>query len=82
MKKCHITDENYAIAKKLAKSNKNKRTDKRLQVILLRYEGLKDTEIAARTGYHRKRVSQLCAEFCKNGATTNSAKEHIGVALW
>ena len=67
MKTYHISEAEYEAAKELAKKNQNKRVDKRLQVILLRYEGLKDREIGEKLGYHRKRVSQLCAEFAEKG---------------
>ena len=77
-KKYEISDADYALAQELAKKNKHKRVDKRLQVILLRYEGLKDSEIAERTGYHRKRVSQLCVEFCKVGAEQYAALKYGG----
>lgn len=68
MKKHIITDQEYGIAKKLSKETKLKRVERRLQVIILRYEGLKDIEIAEKLNYTRKRVSQLCAEFKKVGA--------------
>lgn len=67
MKKHIISEEEYKAVKKASHSNKHKSVDKRLQVILLRYEGKKDIEIAEKLGYHRKRVSQLCAEFKKVG---------------
>ena len=67
MKTHIITEEEYMQVKELAKSNKNKRVDKRLQVIILRYEGKKDCEIGEKLGYNRKRVSQLCADFKKDG---------------
>ena len=67
MKTYHISEDEYEAAKALAKKNQNKYIDKRLQVIILRYEGLKDREIGERVGYHRKRVSQLCAEFSNVG---------------
>lgn len=63
MKTHIITAEEYAAVKEAEKATKLKRVAKRLQVILLRYEGLKDSEIGEKLGYHRKRVSQLCAEF-------------------
>ena len=44
MKTYHISEAEYEAAKALAKKNQNKRVDKRLQVIILRYEGLKDQE--------------------------------------
>jgi len=67
MKTYHISEGEYEAAKALAKKNQNKRVDKRLQVIILRYEGLEDQEIGDKLGYHRKRVSQLCAEYAKVG---------------
>jgi transposase len=68
MKKHIITQEEYETVKETAAKNKLKRVDKRLQVILLRYEGLKDKEIAEKLDYSGKRVSQLCAEFKAVGA--------------
>jgi len=67
MKTYHISEAEYEAAKALAKKNQNKRVDKRLQVIILRYEGKKDQEIGDKLGYHRKRVSQLCSEFARVG---------------
>lgn len=67
MQKHKISTEEYEATKVLAKKNKHKRVDKRLQVILLRYEGLKDIQIGERLGYSRKVVSQLCAEFKRVG---------------
>jgi hypothetical protein len=61
MKTYHISDGEYEAAKALAKKNQNKRVDKRLQVLILRYEGLKDQEIGEKLGYHRKRVLDLFA---------------------
>ena len=62
-----ISEAEYEATKANAKANQNKRVDKRLQVILLRYEGKKDVEIGEKLGYTRKRVSQLCAEFKRDG---------------
>ena len=67
MKKYHIKEEDYNRANELSKRNKNKRVDKRLQVIILRYEGFTDAEISYKTGYHSKTVSALCVECCKVG---------------
>jgi len=67
VKKHIITEAEYAAAKAASKRNKNKRVEKRLQVIILRYEGKKDVEIAQKLDYLRKRVSQLCAEFKRVG---------------
>jgi transposase len=78
MKKHIITEEEYNAAKEASKRNKNKRVDKRLQVILLRYEGKKDIEIGEKLGYTRKRVSQLCAEFKRVGLTEYSRHKYGG----
>ena len=51
------TAEEYEAVKALAKETKLKRVERRLQVILLRYEGKKDIEIAEKLNYSRKRVS-------------------------
>lgn len=63
MKKHMITEEEYNLVKETERNNNLKRVDKRLQVIILRYEGLTDVEIGEKLGYNRKRVSQLCAQF-------------------
>ena len=67
MIKHKISSEEYKATKEAAKKNTNKRVDKRLQVIILRYEGMKDAEIGEKLGYSHKRISQLCAEFKKVG---------------
>lgn len=67
MKKHKITESEYEAVKRAAKENQKKGVDKRLQVIILRYEGKKDVEIAEKLDYSRKRISQLCAEFKKVG---------------
>jgi len=67
MKTHNITEQEYTQVIELAKLNKLKRIDKRLQVIILRYEGMKDKDIADKLGYSRKRISQLCADFKRQG---------------
>ena len=53
-------------------------TGKRLQVLILRYEGLKDQEIGEKLGYHRKRVSQLCAQYAKVGVEEYARNKYGG----
>jgi len=67
MRKHTISKEEYEAIKALSKRNQNKRVDKRLQVLMLRYEGMKDREIADKLDYDRKRISQLCAEYKQVG---------------
>jgi len=78
MKKHSITEQEYNEIKALSKANKNKRVEKRLQVILLRYEGKKDTEIAEKLGYTRKHISKLCADFKNQGATAYGKHKYGG----
>lgn len=73
-----ITEQEYNEAKQLAKKNKNKRVDKRLQVIILRYEGLKYDEIASKLGYTSAWVSQLCAQFKKQGINKYAKHKYGG----
>jgi len=78
MKKHIITEEEYTAAKEAVRINKHKRVDKRLQVILMRYEGYKDIEISEKLGYSRKRISQLCAEFKVVGLETYAKLKYGG----
>ena len=78
MKKHIITEEEYTAAKEAVRINKHKRVDKRLQVILMRYEGYKDIEISEKLGYSRKRISQLCAEFKAVGLETYAKLKYGG----
>jgi len=67
MAKHFITEQEYNEVLELAKKNKLKRVDKRLQVIILRYEGKTHQEIADKLGYNRNWVSRLCADFKNQG---------------
>jgi len=68
MAKNIITEQEYKEVLQLAKENKNKRVDKRLQVIILRYEGMAYRAIADKLGYDKGWVSQLCADFKRKGS--------------
>jgi len=78
MQKHKISTEEYEATKAAIKRNKHKRVDKRLQVIVLRYEGMKDVQIGEKLGYSRKRVSQLCAEFKRVGLEEYSRHKYGG----
>jgi len=77
MVKYIITEQEYNEVKQLAKKNKHKRVDKRLQVIILRYEGLSYAEIANKLGFSPAWVSRLCAHF-KNQGISKYAKHKYG----
>jgi len=54
MSKHKITEQEYNKVLELVKINKLKRVDRRLQVIVLRYGGFSNEEIADRLGYSGK----------------------------
>ena len=78
MAKHEITEEEYVELKGIAKTNKNKKTDKRLQVIILRYEGKKLYEIAEKLDYTYSWVRQLCTQFKKQGVSEYAGQKYIG----
>jgi len=78
-RKHKITEQEYAEVKQAAKTNKLKRVDKRLQVIILRYEGMKSEDIAKKLGYSCKQViSRLCANFKKEGLAEYAKHKYGG----
>jgi len=78
MPKHMITDAEYSEVKELSKKNQNKRVDKRLQVIILRYEGMNYEEIADKLGYTPNWVSKLCASFKRKGAPEYARHKYGG----
>lgn len=51
----------------LKKRNKNKRVDKKLEVLVLRYEGKSNAEISMRTGYNERYITKLMGDYAKQG---------------
>jgi len=78
MPKHIITEQEYNEVREFAKKNKFKRVDKRLQVIILRYEGKRHQEIADKLGYNRHWVSRLCAEFKSLGINEYARHKYGG----
>jgi len=78
MAKHKITEQEYNELKELSKRNKNKKTDKRLQVIILRYEGMKLYEIAEKLDYTYSWVRQLCTLFKKQGVSEYARQKYGG----
>ena len=77
-KQIKITKEEYEEVKIAIKKNKNKRIDKKLQVIALRYEGMKCSEIGEKLGYSKYRVSHLCREFKQTGINEYIRQKYPG----
>jgi len=57
----------YRLLEMMIKANHLKRVDKRLGVIKLHLEGMKNSEIARKTDYSRARVGQLIKEYDEKG---------------
>ena len=67
MKMITISNNEIEEIKAKAKKNKNKRIDKKLQVLILRYEGISNEEISARTGYNERYITTLMGKYQKQG---------------
>ena len=57
----------YERIKEAAKKNKNKRVDKKLQVLIMRHENKGNEEISARTGYNVRYITTLMGQYKKQG---------------
>ncbi len=62
-----IEQAEYEAVCNAAKRNKDKRIDKRLQVVIMRYQGFKNTEIGKKLDLHPAYVSKLFMDYKKNG---------------
>ena len=61
------SEEEFAKIKAARKKNKNKRVEKLLEVLTLRYEGKSNREISERTGYNERYITMLLAKYRKQG---------------
>jgi len=76
--KYEIRQEQYAEIKAARKANRDKQTDKRLEVLELRCEGKSLNEIATATGFHRSHVSNLIRKYFEEGLESVSEKHYPG----
>ena len=67
MKMIKISEHEYERIKEAAKKNKNKRVDKKLQVLIMRHENKGNEEISARTGYNVRYITTLMGQYKKQG---------------
>ena len=67
MEMIRISEEEYKTIKEAAKRNKNKRVDQKLQVLILRYEGKGNEEIAKQTGYNPRYITTLMGQYKNQG---------------
>ena len=78
MRRKAITEEEYSAVKAAAKANQNKRLDKKLQVIMMRYEGKNNEEIQQKLDLSIKRISELVSEFKRNGIEEYTRNKYGG----
>lgn len=78
MKKYMLSAEEYQAVLGAMKVNRDKLVDRRLRVLKYRYEGLSDQQIAEITGYHEKRISQICKEYKEQGLEVFAKKKYGG----
>ena len=70
--------EDYEKVKAAREKNRDKQTDKRLQVLELRCEGKTQREISEKTGYHRSHVSNLIRQYFEKGLDSIVEKQYSG----
>lgn len=67
MARFKITEEEYKAVKELERRTKDKNISRRLRVLMMKYEGKKNREIAEELGLHLASVSAMCMRYRKEG---------------
>ena len=67
MSRVQISKEEYEAVKEAEKGIKDKRTSKRLRILMLRYEGYKVADIAKIYGTRKEWISQVCRKYREQG---------------
>ncbi len=62
-KSYHFSEEQIAELENAAKKNKNKNIDKRLEALILRGQGMKRKEVAAKTGFSVTNITELTSKY-------------------
>ena len=78
MKKYIFSTEDYKEIKAARSKNRDKQTDRRLQVLEMRCEGKTQKEICEKTGFHRSHVSNLIRQYFEKGLGSISEKQYKG----
>ena len=73
-----FNEKQQAKIKAARKVNKNKQTDKRLEVLELRCEGVSLNDISKKTGYHRSHVCNLIKMYFEKGLEAVSETHYVG----
>ena len=67
MSRFQISKEEYEAVKEAEKGIKDKRSSKRLRILMLRYEGYKVADIAKMYGTRKEWISQVCRKYREQG---------------
>ncbi len=78
MRRQSISAEEYAEIVAAEKATQDKQVSRKLKVLMLRYEGLNNTEIGERVGLCSVRVSQIVSEYRRNGMEAFTKKKYGG----
>lgn len=76
--KIEITEEEYNAAVKAEKETKNKNVSRRLKVIILSYEGLKNSEIAEKLDYNPTYITKILKSFKIEGIEYFTSNKQMG----
>lgn len=76
--KYKFSAEDYAQIKKAREKNRDKQTDKRLQVLEMRCEGKTQAEISEKTGFHRSHICSLIRQYFEKGLDSIAKKQYKG----
>ena len=76
--KYRFTDEQYAEIKAARKANRDKRIEKRLQVLELRIEGKNLGDISAATGFAISHISSLIRQYYEEGLEAITGNHYHG----
>lgn len=76
--KYKFNEEQYAEIKAARRANKNKKVEKRLEVLQLRCEGKSQQEIVEKTGFHRSYVCSLIKQYFEDGLQSVTESHYGG----
>ena len=78
MRKVETSAEEYEQIVTAEKATQDKRTSRKLQILMMRYKGLDNKTIAERVGLCAMRVSRLVNEYKRIGLTEFTRKKYDG----
>lgn len=73
-----FNEEQRAEVKAARKKNKDKQLDKRLEVLELRSNGVSQSLIVEKTGFHRSHVCNLIRQYFEKGLSAIAEKHYTG----